>query len=137
MMPERVAEIVANSTIMIFQQTRIHSEASVIITSCSDKRSKKICSRERRTSYKCMRVRLSHKDVGKILRAQGSLRSAILATSYCTNGSVDLAVACTKSAASCFSLPLLRKRCHRKFSRAAFRAHVHEGKSEKTKIARP
>ena len=46
MMPERVAEIVANSTIMIFQQTRIHSEASVIITSCSDKRSKKICSRE-------------------------------------------------------------------------------------------
>ena len=46
MMPERVAEIVANSTIMLFQQTGIHSEASVIITSCSDKRSKKICSRE-------------------------------------------------------------------------------------------
>ena len=48
MMPKRVAETVGNSTIMImiFQQTGIPSEASVVITSCSDKRSKKICSRE-------------------------------------------------------------------------------------------
>ena len=47
MMPERVAKIVANSTVMIFNKTGIHYEASVIITSCSAKRSKKnICSRE-------------------------------------------------------------------------------------------
>ena len=72
MMAKGVTIVVASSTTMVSQQTGIHSEASVIITSCSDKRSKKICSRERRTSYKCMRVRLSHKDVRKIPRAKGS-----------------------------------------------------------------
>lgn len=83
------------------------AEAPIVIASLSDERSEKYAP-ERRNSWSCMRVRLSHIEVRKCLRANGSFLSATLAIAYCAKGNVNFAIA-ARNCVAFFSRALLQE----------------------------